>query len=1378
MRPWIGWAVGMDWPQGDESKLFTLADVLAAAAYRVADGIGLPVPDRDTWDGEALQTFVSHARPRVSGSEADLLNRLARTAVALNDLGVQIQYTKRLIKLSIGFLIFQLWTLVPVILNPATASAGMAVVGLRARFTKVIIRQLARRLLFNIALFGGLMLAMDLGVQAGQSRRDRIDWGQALASLGTGALNGVFLTGATWLAPPRSLLGFMLASGTAGGMTDATMQAFEGQPFDLERLLKGFTSGAVGAADAHWAGWNPHFGRADGDGAPRPEPDPRGGPDTPPPDPRQPPDPRSPDPEPFHTGRRDATDLAGLRHGADSAHDPVLRPGEAAAQRQQFVARHLREETWSGLWFRNPESTDMSVTGDMRRRPPLPGHVDVGIRATSDGFLVGGFRRLPADLPPGMHDLVPGRDIRIDAADLAGVLREDRRLMAQPDAALRVFGPHARHDAALLQDLADRTGRVVLAADNGMPFGSAQGYRGPLEGHWQRFEPADAPSSEPRSRIDSMLNWGQTRAAGNPPQSLYHFSKLAEQGMKGGWEAAGADSARVTLADGSYAMLSDFPTKQARDAKMLVAQIGDELGLKMPSTHPVQDTGLMLEWVYGDPDNMSWSGQAWNLPGTVATREGVLAGLLGALFRDDPLLLDALSGEAALMPQPHVAKLMSRLFFREVGTHPEGWAANPLSPKDIARVQIIVRDLKADFVRMGMAESHQRITDSLREIAENAVGVDSIFDARLDETLPEITTQRLNDQAEQLADLAAGLRDTTPPGAGRPLVDPVQRLVDNLDDIVASRETDLGRVVTFGDGSQALALTHWDAADALAGALARRALGLDGPAVHWADNGTVYQTYGSEQLRAALATGVRETTMVSLTGAITEVVTFNDGTTALRHEFEFVAGADKFEATAHAAHAVRDGVQGHYRASPTVVYEHRINPWHWSDEERAVPASLRHELDKRALYASLIQNGASTLRSENPRMEHLGGVDKPLLTDADSAALRARYEALRPEFERYGLMNAYYDHLDVINSVGLHAPLDLGPLHDPSPLVPDFREAPWRPPGNQVPALPHLLEGVNLRQVNELAVGRADDPSLVPWAETTLDRADAELAARPTTSGHVSARVPNDWLPSAVRPGDEVVFHGILDGVDDPAKLADQPDSVRLTIRASEYADVGDLSGKPAHALFRSGVRLKVLAVQESYGERHVFAIQVPQGHSADSTALRVPRMKPPLTPELAHHLDQHVEETDAGVWLRDLNNQHDMALVASARKVRRIDGALYVDGHGSKRGNSIGGQDLDAKQMAALLLNMPKLKPTDIILLANCHIGDGKHPAMVAKLTGHVVIAADSAIQVTPEGHMRAVSDEFGHLGGRGQLRIYLPDDSVSGAAYNTVKAWFQAPP
>ncbi|WP_442945810.1 WXG100-like domain-containing protein [Nonomuraea sp. LPB2021202275-12-8] len=2077
VRPWIGWVVGMDWPQADEAKLFALADALADAAYRVADGTGVTPPAGDAWDGEAFRAFVTNASARVGERQAEVLARLAAMAIALNDLGVQVQYTKRMIKLSIALLVFQLATLLPFLANPATAGAGIAAAGLRARFAREIVVQVAKRLLFNIALFGGLMGGMDLYVQATQNRRDAIDWHQVLTSAGTGALNGVFLTGATWLMPPRRLLDLMLASGVAGGLTDATIQAFDDQPFDLMRLLKGVSSGAIGAADAHWASWNPHAGRPNGDGTlaagthggddagpsggarsgdpalsgdrrdvtgqatfrhPDPAPDPAAA--------RPVPDPGAaarvtPDHDPAARAVPEAevrTTLAQHEPQPHASQDHAPRQAQPLTARQDFMVRQFREETSSGLWFRNQESTDMSVTGDMRRRQPLPGHFDVGIRATSDGFSVGGFSRPPADVPPGVH-LVPGRDVHISAADLAAVLGEDRRLAAQPDAALRLFGPHARHDALLLQDLADRTGRAVVAADNGMPYGSAQGYRGPLEGQWHRFEPRppgglhesvaggvrhsrtlevedlraevvtftdgvtavrftgeaadraeaaalvaralgmDAPPThragesvyqshgsaelarsaatgirrtdvysfgdemrevvtfndgtrairaeyvyaadadlhessalppfraanegsvyrasetvvyetgllrtdfadlqsmvrhqsdaqraqralhyvltqaetfaphavvpdgagrhlyavpdrltevwaaditsellwahprpdgtlghftvgdnllapadfaarrdalaalrpeferlgradwhdglmqrydllaehargatpllgaadpaaspvhqapeprwlqrdpdpadarravadvldgdglrrlnetladrwadpadvaraeayaqladqhlaaglhrqesvharvpidrlpsdmlpgstvtfrgllegvtepthlpdmphsaqltilgrghgfvgdisgrphhalfgpdsrftvlavettsygakhyylvehgaftlpergaaaprvrpeltgellrhatqhrqdtpagvwyrdptheadmefadsapemlpidgafyvdahgdpkalyiggarlgseglaalllnEPRLRpddviflgncevgagpaplaealakrtghvviapdsllaiteahdripsrvpdadlistlhergryriflpddpvpghvwdrvrdlvdgpgrdpepppagargpepgsIESLINWGQERPAGDPPRPQYEFGQVAAKGTVGAWEPAGLDSARVTLTDGSHAMLADLPSRQARDAKMLLAQLGQELGLNMPSTHPVGQSRLLVDWVYGDPGQMSWSGGAWN--DTVASTDGVLTGLLGALVRDEPVLLAALAGEAPLMPDPAAARRMSGLFIRDLGSGQEGWAPNPLSPTDAISLQRTLRTMRQDFAAAGLTDMHLRMTDSMRQITANAVSTQSALKADSVAAPPEISPERLDARGREVAEIAAQLRDSAPPGAGRPLMDPAQRLAYNLDDIVATRESDLGRVVTFGDRSQALELTGRAGDRALEAELTRRALGLDGPAVHRTADGTVYQAHGSDHLRAALDSGVRQTELVPLISDRTEVVTFNDGTRAIRHEFDGIVKADEFEARAHAAHGIRDGVPGIYRAAPTVVYEHRIGPWHMTDQERAVPHTLRPELDRRALHASLTRADRSTaLASENPRLERLVH-GRALLTESDSAALRARYEALRPEFERHGLSARYEEHLRVISRTDPHAPLDLGPLHDRSPLTPDFRDTPWRPPDPRVPALPNLLEGSNLRQVNELAVGRSDDAALVPAAETMLDRADAELAGRPTSAGHVSARVPADWLPRGVRPDSEVVFHGLLEGVDNPAFLGDLPDSVRLTIRASEYTDVTDLSGKPAHTVFRTGVRLKVLAVQESQGERHLLAVQVPDGRSTDSIAIPVPRMKPPLTPDLRHHLKEHVEPTPAGVWLRDLDDPHDRGIATSAENVVPIDGAFYVDGHGSELGNQIGDRTLDGKQVAALLLHSEGLSPRDVILLANCHVGTGRHPLSVARHTGHVVIAADSAIHVSEDGHMRAVSSELGNLGGRGQLRIYLPDDPVSGKVADTLKVWFQAP-
>jgi hypothetical protein len=794
----------------------------------------------------------------------------------------------------------------------------------------------------------------------------------------------------------------------------------------------------------------------------------------------------------------------------------------------------------------------------------------------------------------------------------------------------------------------------------------------------------------------------------------------------------------------------------------------------MPAVHPVGDRRLLLDWVYGDPGQLNWSGESWNLSRTAPTRDSVLVGLLGALLRDEPAFANALSGDARLMPEPAAAKVMSRFFVRDMGAGQEVWAPNPLSPADAVRVQNAVKSMRADFQAAGMMDTHRRLIAALRDVRDNAVGADSILKTDPAELLPEISVKELNARARHIAELTGDLTDATPPGAGRPQMDPVRRLAGNVGDVVASRQSDLGRVVTFGDGSQALALTGRPADLALEAALTRRVLGLHGPAVHRAPDGTVYQAYGSDHLRAALATGIRDSDLLPTKE---EVVTFNDGTRAVRHEFRTIGRADEFEARAHELHEMRDGHPGTYRAAPTVVYEHRLSPWRGSDEDPVLPPAVRQELDRRALHAWLTRpHLSSEMLGENPRTEHLKPGES-LLTEADGSALRARYEAARADFERYGLAARLEEHLKLIGRTSPDAALGLGPLRDPASQAPDFREPPWRPPGGAAPALPHLLEGTNLHQVNELAVGRAADPDLVPAAETFLDRADAELAARPAASGHVSARVPADWLPQDVRPGSEIVFHGLLEGVDDPAHLADRPDSVRLTIRAGRYADVHDLSGRPAHVLFGLGTRLKVLAIQESFGERHLFAVQVPDGRGADSVALPVPRMRPPLTPELRHHLNHHVEKTDAGVWLRDLDHEHDRELITSARNVKRIDGAFYVDGHGSELGNSIGGQTLGAKVTAALLLHSPGLARHDVILLANCHVGAGRHPLAVARHTGHVVIAADSAIIVTDEGHMRAVSDEFGQLGGRGRIRIYLPDDPVAGQVFDTVKAWFQAP-
>ncbi|MER6946351.1 hypothetical protein ABT294_20185 [Nonomuraea sp. NPDC000554] len=269
-RPWVGWAVGTDWPEGDERRLFLLADELCYAVRRIAAGVrgdgtaagGAARHATSDWDGEALRAAVKHVAETTGGRKAELVKSLADLAFALNELGVQVQNTKRMIKLGALLLVLQIGWLLVLFLRTRSPWALFKAKA-RAQVTRMTVRQLRKRLLLNIALFGGLMAGMDWYVQVSQPRRERIDWGQVLTAAGTGALTGALLTGLAWLRPPRSMVGLMGESALANGAATLGMQVATGQPVDWTMVAKGVTSGAIGAADAHWASWSPGLRHGD-----------------------------------------------------------------------------------------------------------------------------------------------------------------------------------------------------------------------------------------------------------------------------------------------------------------------------------------------------------------------------------------------------------------------------------------------------------------------------------------------------------------------------------------------------------------------------------------------------------------------------------------------------------------------------------------------------------------------------------------------------------------------------------------------------------------------------------------------------------------------------------------------------------------------------------------------------------------------------------------------------------------------------------------------------------------------------------------------------------------------------------------------------------
>ncbi|WP_406317447.1 alpha/beta hydrolase [Streptosporangium sp. NBC_01639] len=297
-KPYVGWAVGMDWPEGDESRCFRLADACAATARKVAgEGpLSSQGPLRASpagavqWDGEALKAFAEHVKLVPGGRQAELVDRLVAAALELNNAGVQVEYTKKMIVVSIWFLIFQIGWLLAASMGP-WGGVSLALIGARVQLTRMTIRQIGIRLLINMGLFGGIVAGLDLGVQASQARRDGIDWEQVGASAEMGALAGALLTGVSaglsqlstaglqaglsraemtvfekvLAASTKSVWGMMGQSGAANGLAGAINLGMNGQ-FDWDLVFKNTVAGVVGGADAHWAGWNPSWRTAGADG--------------------------------------------------------------------------------------------------------------------------------------------------------------------------------------------------------------------------------------------------------------------------------------------------------------------------------------------------------------------------------------------------------------------------------------------------------------------------------------------------------------------------------------------------------------------------------------------------------------------------------------------------------------------------------------------------------------------------------------------------------------------------------------------------------------------------------------------------------------------------------------------------------------------------------------------------------------------------------------------------------------------------------------------------------------------------------------------------------------------------------------------------------
>jgi hypothetical protein len=295
-KPYIGWVVGMDWPEGDETGCFRLADACVTAAHALVEGTSAARPGAASkigqdWEGKAHLEFAAHVSRVQGGKVAQQVDRLVKTAVALNGIGVQIQYAKYMIEATVWLLAGQIVYLAAAAF--ASGGASLALIPPRVQLARLTVAQIAKTTLRNMAMFAGIVAGMDGGIQAlqmVQGRRDEIDLKQlgvsALSGAAMGGMMGALSGGLNRMASPALRAGLTRAEmGTAdkllaaasssiygqagqfaltGGITTAGSLLAEGN-FSWEMLAKGVTSSALGADGQHLASALPRTG---GDGGP------------------------------------------------------------------------------------------------------------------------------------------------------------------------------------------------------------------------------------------------------------------------------------------------------------------------------------------------------------------------------------------------------------------------------------------------------------------------------------------------------------------------------------------------------------------------------------------------------------------------------------------------------------------------------------------------------------------------------------------------------------------------------------------------------------------------------------------------------------------------------------------------------------------------------------------------------------------------------------------------------------------------------------------------------------------------------------------------------------------------------------------------------
>ncbi|MCA2223937.1 WXG100-like domain-containing protein [Nonomuraea aurantiaca] len=750
VEPVLGWVVGMDYPEGDgEESLARAADLRSAAGMcRTAGDQGDEALDHVLAYavGPAATALCGYWEKFTTDDPAyveELAKACETAAKQLEAYGLDTDYTQKYIALCLILLAFLL--LRSYAFGPATGGASFLSIGPACSMARLNVRTIAKLLLLSIAF----MVGLDGGTQLWQfaeGKRDEWDGGKTAAAVEGGLLTGLAFAGLggiiAKIGGPRLLGGVVLKeeltarervaaflTQTVGGVATQSSVAsvigsipmlYESGQLTPEMLAKAAVAGFVGGIDgrAGYAGPRaadglrvPRLGeaprlegtrlegtrRATDQKAPAYHfgQDPHDGPGRPPPE---------------GTGRAET--------GGGGTAVPVLTP------RHRELIRQSRHEVAAGVWYRDPGRAVMP-SADMRLLRQTPGVINVGIRTDRHGFYIG--------------------DERLSSRDVGTMLAHDPAIRADPTAKLRLLGCDLDLSRVAVRQLADLTGREILAADKLVYIGAdRQAHTGSIpqyradgrpifrdDGQWHTTRP-EQPHQQPTVPADMARPSPELPRGALNEETLK--AKLEQEKPQPQFLDSGQHGVvqTVRFRDGTVLIRKLHLYGHVTVKKDLLASlVGRMIGAPVPHVirDPFNRDAVYMQFMHGvDPSEIRGELLPFH-ESTGGRRLGLLDALIGNTDRrGGNWLAHGKDGVGGIDLSRSFSFGLDKIEYaqNDFAWHymdDDGeWIDNQLTREDIDVFTERIQALRPEFERLGRQAWHDEVLDRLYQIADHATG--------------------------------------------------------------------------------------------------------------------------------------------------------------------------------------------------------------------------------------------------------------------------------------------------------------------------------------------------------------------------------------------------------------------------------------------------------------------------------------------------------------------------------------------------------------------------------------------------------------------------------------------------------------------------------